>query len=103
MNTKLIIALAIVGVLAVALVGLVSAQITIPSQNGTASGGTSINGFFGWVGRCFGYGGAPYYGSQNSVVPNQPANATAPNPYANTAPPQGYYSYGRGCWGRILP
>jgi|GEM_PF-3183586 hypothetical protein len=104
MNTKLIVALVVLGVVAVALVGLVSAQITAtPSPSAAPNGAAaSANGFIGWIGRCFGYGAAPYYGAQGQVAPNLPANTTVPNPYVNP-PVQGYYGYGRGCWGRWLP
>jgi hypothetical protein len=58
MNTKLIVSLVIVGVLALTVVGLVSAQIATPNPNGVAN-----NGFFGWMERCFGLRGAQNYGT----------------------------------------
>jgi hypothetical protein len=55
MNTKVIVALIIVGVLAIAVVGLVSAQIATSNPNGTTANGATNNGFFGLMGRCFGF------------------------------------------------
>jgi hypothetical protein len=103
MNTKLIVALVVLVVVAVALVGLVSAQIAAtPSPTAPNGAAASGNGFLGWIGRCFGYGAAPAYGTQGQIAPNLPVNTTVPNPYVNQ-PTQGYYGYGRGCWGRWLP
>ena len=100
MNTKLIVALVIVGVLAVAIVGLVSAQIATqtPIPRGTAPNGAPYNGFFGWMGRCFGYRGATYYGTQAPADQAPlPANITVTNPYTNqTTTYQGSYGYGYG-------
>ncbi len=99
-NTKIIIALVAVAALALVVVGLVSAQVATTPPPGTTTAPNS-GGFFGWIGRCFGYGAAPYYGTQGQVAPNLPANATVQTPYGNVPPVQGYY--GRGCWGRFLP
>jgi hypothetical protein len=85
MNTKLIIALVAVGILAVTLVGLAAAQLaTTPAQNGTAPNGAVNNGFFGWIGRCFGYGGTPYTSTQTPATGNQPLNITVTDPNTNT-------------------
>jgi hypothetical protein len=65
-KTKVIIALVAVAVLTLTIVGLATAQITA-NQPYTATG--SNNGFWGWMGRCFGF------------TSNQPYN----NPYV--APP----------------
>ena len=100
MNTKLIVALVVFGVLTVSLVGLVSAQV---ASSPSPSDAQSVNGFVGWVGNCFRFNGAPGYGTQCSAAQNQPANTGAPNPYINTAPQQGYDGYGDGCKGRFLP
>ena len=62
MNTKLIVAVVIVGVLAVTVVGLVAAQIATANPNGTTANGATNGGFFGWMGRCLGFRGASYYG-----------------------------------------
>ena len=98
MNTKLLVALVIVGVLAVTVVGLVSAQIATSTPNGTANGATNT-GFFGWVGRCFGFRGTQNYATGTSAYQSQPANITVTNPYTNqTTTYQGYYGYGR-CMG----
>ena len=130
MNAKIIAALVIVGVLAVAVVGLVSAQIATPSPNPNGTTNTVQNdGFFGWIGRCFRFGGAPYYGTQAPTTGNQPLNITVTDPNTNTttsyqaypgygmpylqnqptttnpgttAPNQGYYGYG-GCMRRFIP
>ena len=100
MNTKLIVALVLVGVLAVAVVGLVSAQIVTPitSVSATSSDGTPNGGFFGWVGRCFGFGRSQYYGAQAPACQAPlPANITVTDPYTGqTANYPGYYGYGYG-------
>jgi len=98
MNTKLIVALVIVGILVVAIVGLVSAQIATTKPNGTTNGATT-NGFFGWMGRCFGFRGAQYDGTGTSTYQGLPANITVTNPNTNTTTTyQGYYGRGR-CMG----
>jgi len=88
MKTKLIVALVIVGVLAVSLVGIVavSAQVatSTPTPNGTAPNGASTGGFFGWMGRMMGFRGAQYYGTGTSTVPQQPLNITVTDPNTNT-------------------
>ena len=98
MNTKLLVALVIVGVLAVTIVGLVAAQIVTSSPNGTSANGSSSSGFFGWMGRCLGFREAQY-GTGTSAYQGLPANITVTNPYTNTTTTyQGYYGYG-GCMG----
>ena len=78
MKTKVIVALVIVTVLAVALFGLVSAKVApTPTPSGTTLSGEPYNGFFGWMGHCLGVRGSPSYGTQ-----------------APTS--QGYYGYGCG-------
>jgi hypothetical protein len=98
MNTKLIMALILVGVLTVA-VGLVSAQITTPTTtpSTTSSNGTPNGGFFGWVSRCFGLGSPQYYGTQSPAYQAPlPANITVTDPYTRqTTTYPGYYGYGR--------
>lgn len=97
MNTKLIVALIIVGVLAVAVVGMVSAQIATSTPNGTQAGATN-NGFFGWMGRCFGLRGAQNYGTGTSVSQGQPLSITVTNPNTGTTTTYQSYGYGR-CMG----
>ena len=103
MNTKLIAALVIVGVLAVAVVGLVAAQVATSSPNGTATNGTPNGGFFGWMGRCLGFRSSQYYGTGTPVHQGVPANITVTNPNTGTTTTyQGYYGYG-GCMGGFFP
>jgi ABC-type sugar transport system substrate-binding protein len=95
-KTKVIIALAAVAALTLALVGLAAAQAaqnqyyTNPAPNTQGPG----NGFWGWIGNCFGYRAAQGYQGQY-VAPPVGVNATAPEPYQD-----GYgYGYGYGpCW-----
>jgi hypothetical protein len=99
MNTKLIVALAIIGVLAVTTVGVVSAQIatSTPNPNGTATNGAQNGGFFGRVGRCFGLNGSQHYGTGTPAYQGQPANITVTDPNTGqTATYQGYYGNGYG-------
>jgi len=83
MNTKLIVALVIVAVLAVTVVGLVAAQIatSTPSPNGTTANGAHTGGFLGWMGRCLGF-----RGDDNNF------NSPCANP---TTTDQGSNGYGR--------
>ena len=99
MNTKIIIALVAVTALALAAVGLATAQI---AQNQTVPGADSnvvpAEGFWGWIGNCFGYRAAePYQGQY--VAPPVADNVPVPAPYQNG---YGYaYGYGYGpCWAR---
>jgi len=95
MNTKLIVALVIVGVLAVTVVGLVAAQIATsnPLPKGTtSSNGASKGGFFGWMGRMMGFRGSSYYGTQAPAIQSQPENITIYNPNTNTT--TSYQGYG---------
>ena len=95
MNTKLIAALVIVGLLAIAVIGLASAQIVKTAPNGTPNGATT-NGFFGWMGRCFGFRGAQYAGTETSANQGLPSNITVTNPNTGTTTIyQGYYGRGR--------
>ena len=66
MNTKLIVALVIVGVLAIFAVGLVSAQVATSKPNGTTTNGSTVNSFFCWMERCIGFRGAQNYGTGTS-------------------------------------
>lgn len=103
-NTKIVIALAIITALTLAVIGLAAAQIAL-NQNQTYTGEsqymqTPNSNFWGWIGSCFGLGSQPYY-SNPYVAPQGPANTTAPQPYAPYQ--SGYYGYGYGygsCWAR---
>jgi len=109
MNTKLIVALVVVGVLAITIVGLAAAQISTstPTPNGPTAKGTPLGGFFGWMGRCLGFRSAQYYGSQGPVYASQqPVNITVTNSNTGTSTTyQGYYGYGPcgGMLGRFFP
>ncbi len=81
MNTKVIIALVAVTALALAAVGLAAAQI---AQNQTVPGAdpntVPAEGFWGWIGNCFGYRAAePYQGQY--VAPPTADNVPAQEPY----------------------
>jgi len=101
MNTKIIIAFIAVTALALAAVGLAAAQIA-QNQNQTYSGAdpnsaVPTEGFWGWIGNCFGYRAAQPYEGQYVAPP------TADN--APAAPYHGGYGYGYGygygpCWAR---
>ncbi len=110
MNTKLLAALIVVGVLAIAVVGLVAAQAasTTAAPNGTTSSATRNGGFFGWMGRCMGFRStntnAYINGTQTPAniapanVSQQPLNITVTNPNTGTTTTyQGYYSNSYGC------
>ena len=98
MKTKLIVALVIVGVIALTVVGLAAAQIATANPNGTTNG-ASNNGFFGWISNCFRFRSTPYYGTQSQIAPNLPVNVTVTDPYTSTTTTyQGYFGYGR-CMG----
>ena len=92
-RTKIVIALVAVAALTLALVGLAAAQI---STNQTNPNTVPAEGFWGWIGNCFGYRTAePYQGQY--VAPPVADNAPAQEPYQNG---YGYaYGYGYGpCW-----
>jgi hypothetical protein len=96
MNTKLIVAVVLVGVLAIITVGLVAAQIATANPDGTTANRAIYSGFFGWIGRCLGFKGASYYGTQAPAYPIQAENITVYNPYTGTTKTyQGCYGYGR--------
>ena len=96
MNTKLLAALIVAGILAIAVVGFVAAQVatTSPTPNGTSA--SANGGFFGWIGRCFGIRGAPYYATtQAPANQSQPITVTVTDPNTNTTTTyQGYPGYG---------
>jgi hypothetical protein len=86
MNIKLVVTFVLVGVLAVFVVGLVSAQIASPTPNGATTNGVTSNGFFGWMVRCLGSRGAPYYETETPAFPQQALNITVTDPNTNTTP-----------------
>ncbi len=96
MNTKLIVALVIVGVLATTIVGLVAAQSNVvPTSNGTNANGAQAGGFFGWMDRMMGLRGTPYYGTQAPSIGSQPLNITVSDPNTNlTTTYQAYPGFG---------
>ena len=103
MNTKLIAALVIIGVLAVTVVGLVAAQVATSSPNGTTTNGATSGGFFGWMGRCLGFRSSQYSGTGAPIYQGLPANITVTNPNTGTTTTyQGYYGYG-GCMSGFFP
>jgi hypothetical protein len=99
-KTKIIIALAALTALTLVIVGLASAQIKTNQTNTTTSPNTAPNnGFWGWIGNCFGYANNQVYNGQNTA-PQAPTDNSAPAPYQ---PYQGGYNYGYGygpCWAR---
>ncbi len=93
-KTKIVIGLVAVVALTLVIVGLASAQI---AASQTPVGGTpntaapNNGGFFGWIGRCFGYGTNQGYVNQY-VAPQAPLDGSTPAP----TPYQGGYGYGYG-------
>ena len=101
MNTKILIALVAVAALALAAVGLAAAQIAQnQTQLGPAADPNTVpaEGFWGWIGNCFGYRTSEPYQGQYAAPPTAD-NVPAPAPYQNG---YGYaYGYGYGpCWAR---
>jgi hypothetical protein len=97
-KTKIVIALVAVSAIALVIVGLASAQIT-EYQNTTTNPTAAPNevpnpGFWGWVGRCFGFGASQIYANPY-LAPVQPAptNTSIPEP---AVPYQGGYGNGYG-------
>ncbi len=109
-KTKIAIALVALGAIAIVAVGLASAQLSANQTYTDPATGTTVpynGGFFGWLGRCFGYGPAQqYYAANPYLAPQAPtANGTVPTPapYTPYAPYQSGYGYGYGygpCWAR---
>ena len=95
MNTKLIVALVGVGILALAVVGFVAAQAASTAAPSGTTGTAQSGGFFGWMGRCLGFRGTSY-GIQSPGYASQPENITVTDPNTDTTTTyQGYY--GNGC------
>ena len=89
-TTKIIIAIVAVAALALTAVGVAAAQVAQNQYytNTAPNTQTPNNGFWGWIGNCFGYNAQDQY-----VAPPTQVNETAPAPY------QGGYSYGYSpCW-----
>ncbi len=99
-TTKIIIAIAAIAALALTVVGVAAAQI-VQNQNqlytNTAPNTQAPNnGFWGWIGDCFGYRAAQGYEAQ-PVAPPTGVNTTAPAPYQGGYGPNYGYGYGP-CW-----
>jgi hypothetical protein len=98
-KTKIIISLVAIAALALVVVGLASAQIAANQPyTSTSPNAASNNGFWGWIGRCFGYGANQAYAGQY-LAPQAPFVGSVPTP----APNQGVYGNGYGygpCWTR---
>jgi hypothetical protein len=93
-KTKIILAAVTLAAVAIVAVGYASAQIAATS-NPTTGAATPYNGFWGWMGRCFGINGAPYYGTQAPTSASQPLNITVIDPNTNTTTSfQMYPGYG---------
>jgi hypothetical protein len=91
-KTKIVITLVAIAALTLVIVGLASAQVAA-SQTYAGSTPNSIassGGFFGWMGRCLGFGNSQPYGKQNIAPQAQPTTGTIPTPN------QGVYGYGYG-------
>ena len=100
-KTKIAIALIALGAVAIAAIGLASAQLAANQTYTDPATGTTApynGGFFGWLGRCFGFGPAQTYYGNPYAAPQQPANSSQAAPYTSY---QGGYGYGYGpCWAR---
>jgi hypothetical protein len=95
-KTKIVIALVIVAALTLAIVGFAAAQITSNqtySNPDTNPNAIQNGGFFGWMGRCFGFRSNQPYSNQY-VAPQNPTNTQIPAPNSGS-----YYGYGP-CMGR---
>ena len=94
MSSKLIAALIVASVLAIAVVGLVAAQAASTSTPNGTTRTVSSAGFFGWMGRCLGFRGTYNNAAQAPAYVGQPDNIiTNPNTGTSTTY-QGYYGYG---------
>ena len=103
-RTKIAIALVAVAALTLVAVGLASAQMIANQPYTTSSPNQAApnNGFWGWLGNCFGYATNQANAGQY-VAPPAPTDGSAPAP----APYQGSYNYGYSygygygpCWAR---
>ena len=93
-RTKIAIALVAVAALTLVAVGLASAQMIADQPYTTTNPNQAApnNGFWGWLGNCFGYGTNQAYAGQYAV-PQAPTDGTAPTPYQLYRGSYGY-SYG---------
>jgi hypothetical protein len=97
MNTKLIIAFVAVGVLAVALIGAVSAQLATTQSPAESTNNAQDIGFWGWIRGCLGFSDEQYYGQAPAYRAPLQANITVTDPNTGqTSTYQGYYGYGYG-------
>ena len=107
---KIVFALAAIAALTLAAVGLAAAQIiqnqTLTGTEASPNGAVPNQGFWGWIGRCFGYRAAEPYEGQYVAPPAAVTNGTVPQlaPYQPYQGGYGYnngYGYGYGpCWAR---
>ena len=100
-RTKIAIALVAVAALTLVAVGLASAQMIADQTytDTTPNQAAPNNGFWGWLGNCFGYGTNQAYAGQY-VAPQAPTDGSVPVPEPYQ-PYQGSYGYGYGpCWAR---
>src|SRR5665648_1139871 len=98
-KTKIVIVLVAIAALTLVIVGLASAQIAASQTyaGATPSATASSGGFFGWMGRCFGFGNSQPNGNQNIAPQVPPTTGSVP------APNQNGYGIGNGygpCWAR---
>lgn len=105
-TTKIAIAIAAIAAITLAVLGVAAASLISQNQTYLNTQTTQNNvapnqGFWGWIGDCFGFGGTPYYANQAPA----PANITVTNPYTGTTTTyQSYYGYGYGgCMGGFFP
>src|SRR5665648_562804 len=91
-KTKIVIVLVAIAALTLVIVGLASAQIAASQTyaGATPSATASSGGFFGWMGRCFGFGNSQPNGNQNVAPQIPPTTSSVP------APNQGSNGYGYG-------
>jgi Na+/proline symporter len=98
-RTKIVIALAAIAALTLVAFGVASAQLATNQPDTTTNPNQAPNnGFFGWIGNCFGYGANQDINGQY-VQPQAPTEGVTQAP----APYQGGYGYGYGygpCWAR---
>ncbi len=98
---KIVIALAAIAALTLVAFGVASAQLATNQPDTTTNPTTgSNNGFFGWIGNCFGLRANQAY-NNGYVAPQDPTDGSVPAP----APYQGGYGNGYGygygpCWAR---
>jgi hypothetical protein len=94
-KTKIAIALVALAAVALIAISLASAQIAATQTPNPTTGTAQIGGFWGWMGRCFGFGGAQYTATQAQTSGNQPLNITVTDPNTNTTTTyQVYPGYG---------